>query len=170
MSPFASQIESWHDFFALTGASSATLIGLLFVAVSFRRDIRNQAEDGYIRTVVNHNMLSYITVLLFSLYFIIPDLSPSGIAAPVIITAAVVLINMVRNGLRLRTDQEVTRQSFWWGFSVPAVCEFAAIVVGFALLRGHADAMGWFVAIIAFLITVPTISAWNLLLESHEAG
>ncbi|HWV23627.1 MAG TPA: hypothetical protein VNZ58_05515 [Thermomicrobiales bacterium] len=168
MSSFASEIQSWHEFFALTGAASATLIGLLFVAVSLRADIRSQAEDSYFRTVVNHNILSYITVLLFSLYFVIPDLTPTSIASPVIITAAVVFLTTVRNGMRLRTAREMEWESFWWGFLVPALCQLAAIVVGIALARNHPGAMGWFVAVIAFLITVPTINAWRLLLESHE--
>lgn len=138
MSPFASDIDAWHDFFVMTGTVAATLIGLLFVAVSLRRDIREQAHDSYIRAIVSQNMRSYLTVLLFSLYFVIPELTPTGIATPLIITSVAALVPIVHDGLRLRTAGERSgKRAFRWEFLVPALSYLAAIVVGVALMQGR---------------------------------
>lgn len=44
VSNFSNDVEAWHDFFMLAGTAAATLMGLLFVALSLRIDIR--AEQG----------------------------------------------------------------------------------------------------------------------------
>jgi hypothetical protein len=34
MDPFVQAVEGWHDFYMMIGTASATLVGLLFIAIS----------------------------------------------------------------------------------------------------------------------------------------
>jgi hypothetical protein len=46
--PLIGSLEHWHDFYTLTGSASATLVGLMFVAVSISDGaFSRQDSDGY---------------------------------------------------------------------------------------------------------------------------
>src|SRR4051812_1699913 len=89
MAPFATQIEDWRDFFTLTGTAAATIIGLLFVSISLRSDIRKAAETSLVRTMVSHNFLMLLVVLLISLYFMVPGIDQDSLGISVILTAGI---------------------------------------------------------------------------------
>ena len=41
---FAAAVAAWHDFYLLAGTAAATLIGLIFVALSLNPEV--MADDG----------------------------------------------------------------------------------------------------------------------------
>ncbi len=41
-STFSQQLESWHDFYIVLGGASATLVGLLFIAISLNAEPDHQ--------------------------------------------------------------------------------------------------------------------------------
>ena len=69
MTPFQEEVQTWTNLFALAGGASATIIGLLFVAISLRTDIRKAEDTSLDRTVVGHNFFMLLVVLLISIYF-----------------------------------------------------------------------------------------------------
>lgn len=162
---FADHVDAWSNFFMLAGTAAATLIGLLFVAISLRADIRTQDETSYVRTTARHSFQSYLSVLLFAFYFLIPDPSPDTIAWPVIITSAITLMTVVRSGVRLREQALTERHTFLWQFVVPAACYVAAMAVGIGLFWQEENGIYWFVSVIAFLLVIPTRNAWYMLLS-----
>jgi hypothetical protein len=170
MAEFNAVVESWRDFFGLAGAASATLLGLLFVGVSFRADIRQQPEGTLHRSVVGLNFQHYLVIILFSLYFQIPDLEPDQLAWSVIITSLLALISVVRATISLRSQMSSDRETSFWNLLVPIVCYAAATGVGIAILIHDDGAIGWMVSVVAFLMIIPTRNAWELLLSSNESG
>lgn len=168
MTDFAADVESWHDFFMLAGTASATLLGLLFVGVSFRSDIRSQPEGSFMRTVVAHNFLSYLVVILFSLYFLIPDMDPPDLAWPIIITALFSFLSVLRSAVRLRSRFRSDREAAFWHMLVPMLCYLAAAGVGTAIIVHDDGAIAWMVTVTAFLLVTPTRNAWAMLVSSTE--
>lgn len=169
MTEFAAVVDTWHDFFILAGGVSATLLGLLFVGVSFRADIRSQPADSFVRTVVGHNFLSYLTVILFSLYFMIPDMSPSNLAWPIILTALISFLPILRSMVRLRSHFTTDREAAFWHILVPLFCYLAAAGVGVGILLHDDEAIVWMVTIVAFMLVTPTRNAWAMLVDSSES-
>lgn len=110
MTEFQSEIGEWRDLFTLAGAAAATIIGLLFVSISLRTDIRQAAEKSLVRAVVSHNFSMLLVVLLISLYFMVPDLTPDTLGISILVTALVPGIFFVRDLARLRHDPEWTAQ------------------------------------------------------------
>jgi hypothetical protein len=170
MTEFATVVESWRDFFTLAGSASATLLGLLFVGISFRSDIRKQPEKSAMRAVVALNFLSYLIVILFSLYFMIPDLTPSELAWSIIITALVALSSVLQTTMRHRGLFLTEQQTAFWNFVVPTGCYLAAVGVGIAILLNDDGTIGWMVSVVAFLLIIPTRNAWELVMTSTETG
>jgi hypothetical protein len=46
MNGFIESIDSWRDFYMLTGSASATLVGLIFVAVTLHIDVIAEAKKS----------------------------------------------------------------------------------------------------------------------------
>jgi hypothetical protein len=65
-------LRDWQNFFMLTGTASATLIGLLFLAVSIGTPFSASQTRAYLRTFVSPILLSYSQVLLLSCLALMP--------------------------------------------------------------------------------------------------
>jgi hypothetical protein len=170
MTEFNAVVEGWRDFFGLAGAASATLLGLLFVGVSFRADIRKQPAGSLHRSVVGLNFLHYLVIILFSLYFLVPDIDPNELAWSIIITSLVALSSVIRATISLRSQMSSDRETSFWNLIVPIACYAAAAGVGIAITVHDDGAIGWMVAVVAFLMIIPTRNAWELLISSSEAS
>ncbi|CAN0510937.1 unnamed protein product, partial [Phaeothamnion confervicola] len=97
MDPFAQAVDAWHDVFTLLGTAAVTLLGLLFVAMSLRDDIRQQADTQYLKRMTSQNLTSFVTVFLMSVFFMIPEASADGIALSIVATVAAPLVNSLRS-------------------------------------------------------------------------
>lgn len=168
MSNFSNEVEAWHDFFMLAGTAAATLMGLLFVALSLRIDIRAQSKDSFMRATAGHSFMSYLCVLLFSLFFLIPNQDPTSLAVSVLLTSVFPLAVMARAIKRYRNVPEMKPESFRWRLLVPTGCFLTGVLVAIGIFLSEESAIGWFVAVIAFLLTVPTRNAWAMLAESND--
>lgn len=168
MDEFAGHINQWHEFYALAGGMAATLLGLLFVGVSLQSRFRTAPPDSYVRTIAGQSFQSFLLVILYSLYFLMPDPTPGGIAWPVILTALTVLAFHLRVAIRQVQMFSDDRESYFWHFVVPGVCYIAATLVGVALLRGANDAMDWMVPVTSFLIVIPTRNSWEMLIKDES--
>lgn len=170
MTEFQAQIAEWRDLFTLSGAASATLIGLLFVSISLRSDIRQAADTSLVRSVVSHNFTMLLVVLLISLYFMVPDLTPDTLGFSILATALLPGIFFVRDFLRLRHDPEMDRTTLMWCFIIPIACLAITAIIGGMLTLNDNSETGWFVMIVAMFLVIPTKNSWELLLESREGG
>lgn len=170
MDEFSSHVEGWRDFFTLSGTAAATIIGLLFVAVTLRQDIRNAPANSLLRTMVAQNFTNLMAVLLFSLYFMVPDMGRTGMGWSLLLTATVPLMGIPRAWWRLRNDDQMTLDAAVWTFLVPALCYIGTIGIAIAIFFRDDTEMAWFVPVIAFLVAIPTRNAWELLMDSHEPG
>ena len=169
MSEFEQALADWRDFFMLTGTASATLLGLLFVAVSLRPDIRgNQAS--FRRRAVEHNFSNFLYVLLFSLYFVVPGMDDTSLGWTILVTCLFPLIGLGRSAIRFRSSSELDAPAWFWVFAVPGVCFVAAVGVAITFIVHDDSEVMWFLPVIALLLTVPTHTAWNLMMGSLETG
>lgn len=167
MSSFAAQIEDWRDFFTLTGTAAATIIGLLFVSISLRSDIRKSAETSLVRTMVSHNFLMLLAVLLISLYFMVPGIEQDSLGISVILTAGIPATSFAINLWRLRHDDDMQRMILLWSFIVPILSFAVTIAIGVAFLLDDDTEISWFVTVMAMFLVIPTKNSWELLLQSQ---
>ncbi len=168
MTAFQAEIEGWHDFFALSGATSATLIGLLFVAITLRTDIRKADDSSLVRVVATHNFTMLLVVLLYALYFLVPVMDRDSLGIAVILTAALPAVVLGRNWLRLRHDGTLDRITLLWSFLVPFLCYLGAMAVGWAFIVNDDAEIVWFTTITATFLVIPTKNSWVILLQSQD--
>ena len=97
---FGGQLAPWHDFYALAGTAAATLMGLLFVALSLNPAVMADGGPVGLRAWAGQTMSNLIALLIVSLFCLMPDLDH-----PTLTTALVVvgLQGLVRGTIRLAT-------------------------------------------------------------------
>ena len=88
---FVAGLRSWHDFFMLTGTAAATLIGLVFVAVSLGGNT-GRASMRVMQTFVSPIVKHFGYVLLFAAIVLVPTQRPLTLALAIFIVALFALI------------------------------------------------------------------------------
>ncbi|MGI8826231.1 MAG: hypothetical protein ACR2JC_11415 [Chloroflexota bacterium] len=81
---FSSTIASWQSFYVLAGSASATLIGLLFVAVSLHIDLIGESGAAVILSMARRTFIRFILVVLVALLFLVPHQNPQGLGLPLL--------------------------------------------------------------------------------------
>jgi hypothetical protein len=82
---FEASIDSWHDFHMLAGTAAATLLGLLFVAVSLHIDILAKArKSADVKMFALQAFANFLIILSFAFIFMIPNESPSSMGIPLL--------------------------------------------------------------------------------------
>ncbi len=164
-------MQRWSEFYSVIGGSAATLLGLLFVAVSINAAaVLNEAHQNS-RRLAEQAFQNYLTVMMVSLLAIFPtmEISTFGIVT-LAVTAVWGVWVLVRLYLALRRpyDPGLRLQSLRRQFSSLVgfgMLIFAAVRMAFNL----GDSRNLFaIATIVLLFSATTVS-WQLLLGIARA-
>ena len=70
--PFSVTLHEWHDLFIVSGTAGATLLGLLFVALSLNADLILSGERSHLKNVAAQSFQNYMAILLVSFLMLMP--------------------------------------------------------------------------------------------------
>jgi hypothetical protein len=134
-------LQSWHDFFILTGTAAATLLGLVFVAASIAATVPNEklGDDRARQLWVLPIVWAFVRVLVVSAMGVIPGQTPASFGYILLVLAIGDLGRMpaIFGGMR-RHHLSVERLSpadWWWYVVLPCLSTLAVAVSGLALAR-----------------------------------
>jgi hypothetical protein len=87
---------SWHDFYLTMGTASASLIGLLFVALSLNLDAVMGESRDHVRAFAEQAFNSFSTVLLIAVCFLIPQHTADDLGVVYVVLAIIGGYRMLR--------------------------------------------------------------------------
>lgn len=96
---FLTALHEWQNFYLLLGTAAATLIGLLFVALSLGSSLVLADRVGAVRTFMTPNLFLFTSVLMIAALCNIPILHAGGILGVLLLPVGAV--GMVRIGIVL---------------------------------------------------------------------
>jgi hypothetical protein len=70
-------LQAWRDYFIFTGSIGATLLGLLFVAISLNAETILSGSHRHLKELAGQTFQNFIMVVLVSLFFLFPGLNAS---------------------------------------------------------------------------------------------
>jgi len=73
MSILPDALHTWQNFYLLTGGASATLIGLLFVALSLGSHLVSDDSQKHLDAYVTPVLLYFVSVLIVACLMLLPD-------------------------------------------------------------------------------------------------
>jgi hypothetical protein len=161
---------SWHDFYVTMGTSSASLIGLLFVALSLNLDsILGDSRDD-LRAFAEQAFYSFSWVLLIAVFFLIPQQNVDYLGGIYVLLGVLASYRLLRRAPTIWRGRRRDRlgEAVFWRFVLPAAAVLGLVAAGLGLLLGDLSALYWLVAVIIGLLMSAARSSWDLLVKVGE--
>lgn len=160
-------LRDWQSFYILTGTASATLIGLLFIAISIGSNLPMQQLTDNLQTYVNPTLLYYFQVLCVSCLTVMPLQTPFLYIGIFSILGILNIVLATRVSWRIRiihSNEEISIGHWTWHFVLPLIAGllFLMSAIGF-LLDIQLAPLGLAIANI-FCLTIGLHNTWILTL------
>lgn len=137
-------LHDWQNFYILTGTAGATLIGLLFVAISIAGHFPERQARNYLRTFVNPILLYYFQILLIACLALMPLNNTALFASALLILGSLnsVLVFKILWRIRvLHSDDDIDSDHWIWHILLPLIVGllFIGTAAGFFLALPYAS-------------------------------
>jgi hypothetical protein len=160
-------LAQWHEFYALLGTAAATLIALLFVAVSIATSVLTPDPESrrntstYMSPVVFH----YANLLFLSLIALIPTESWESFALGIGVPGAGSAIYSVVIALRVhRSSMSDLADRLCYG-AIPALCYAMGPVAALFLLEEKPAGLNLLAGAALLLLVINIRNAWDLMIS-----
>ncbi|MFL5783507.1 MAG: hypothetical protein ACJ76H_02785 [Bacteriovoracaceae bacterium] len=160
-------MESWNEFFILVGTGAATLVGLMFIALTFgSRLVTKETVDAakaFLTPIINH----FTQTFLISCAALIP--SPTSVLPGVVclLTSSVrlVLLRHAYKNLKRPVHSEDIDQSDWLQtLYLPLIIHISLVITSIGLMNSLPWSMYALAVILLSLLTLGIINAWEMLM------
>jgi uncharacterized membrane protein len=128
-SDFRVAIEALHPFYSLLGEAAATLLGLLFVSVTFNRQILESASGTAQRRHAENIFRQFVFLVWLSLAMLLP-MTPLELGVNLILQSLCLFIWLFVGFCRSFRAPHVSRDRRWW----------RSYLLNFAIYLGAASA------------------------------
>jgi hypothetical protein len=155
-------LHLWTNFFVAELGASATLTGLLFVAVSINLSRILQLPNLPLRAA--EALLSLVSVLFVTTLVLIPQERIESYGIEILITA---LLTWIFNTVSLIRCRKFDRQyvSLWFRFPLNQLPPLPFIIAGALLIGGHLSGLYWIAPGVLLSFAAGIMGAWILLVE-----
>jgi hypothetical protein len=161
-------IEHWHEFYLLAGTGAVTLVGLLFVALSFHLDTLLHESKAHLLGAARMAFTSFVYVLMLSLAFLAPDMSPRLLGVFLFILSAFLLGHAVWVTVahQRKRDRDVNDRFLRRRYMATGL--IAAIAITSAVRFLQQPDVKWFYSfalVVALMLINATTTSWDLLVQ-----
>ena len=158
---------SWHDFYLTMGTASASLIGLLFVALSLNIDAITDDSRDDLRAFADQAFSSFSVVLLIAVFFLIPEDGPGILGGLYVVLSIYAGYRMLRRAPAVWKSRHRGRpaEATLWRFVRPTAAVLGLLAVGLGLILDQTWALYWLVPVIIILLMSAARSSWDLLVK-----
>ena len=160
-------LAPWHEFYALLGTAAATLIALLFVAVSIATSVLTAEPESRVNTstYMSPVVFHYANLLFLSLIALIPTETWESFALVIaaagtgsVIYSIVIALRVHRNSMSDLADR------LCYG-AIPALCYASGPVVALLLLEDKPAGLDLLAGAALLLLVINIRNAWDLMLS-----
>jgi hypothetical protein len=176
-------LDEWTAFYAPMGGAAATLLGLLFVAVSLRLSIFRRPEVEDVRDFAGFTMFTFLVAIAVAALALAPHQHAESLALALCVIGLGGLLAMawlLRLWVRLNpptTESQLgyspTQWEGWAFLAMMGVAYVGLLAVAFFLWMQQLAALSVLAVIEVWLLAIGTIASWVTLAhagEDHEDG
>lgn len=167
MPSFAAAVASWQNFYMLVGAAAATLIGLMFVAVTFGSSLVTAQTSASARAFLDPTFTHFVQVLLTACLVTIPTMGPAllGVLLLVISTLRIGSLGRIQRHMRAaqRAHNDLELSDWMTGIVIPLLAFLLLGAAGAAFLAGYAVAFDALAIVTVAILLNGLFGAWELM-------
>ncbi len=176
MQDFAQQIAAWQPYFATLAAACATLVGLLFVALSLQTGILRDEGKTNLHRLAHHTFGDFVQVLFIGVFYVVPVPVPTFFGIATVMIVAFGLPELGRRFLEAWHDRDhkLHRSHIMHRLLLSCIGRGLLALGGLGLLLQHAgseqvseDLMFVFSGSVSLLIS-GLRNAWFLLIQEQS--
>jgi hypothetical protein len=161
----AEMMKEWHDFYVLVGTASATLLGLLFIAVSLGAGFLTEERQSATRTFMSPVVIHFTSVFFLSAIALFPSHQAGFFAALIGGTAAIgAIISTYITIQVVRTDMTNYIEDYLAYGLLPGLGYFALLVAAVSIYFEKDFGLDALAGALLLLAIVNIRNAWDLLL------
>jgi len=164
------RLSEWQNFYMLLGGSTATLAGLLFVAMSLNMNFIHQRHNLHFKCMARLTFQTFLNLLIVSLIFEVPRVPAlvlgvllAGVGGNGTISQ-ILLWNEAKESLRNDPQRKLLERTSRVVFASYLLLTVNAVVIA----RGNEHALLWIMGPLAGLLMLAARGSWILLTLLQE--
>ncbi|MGA8959394.1 MAG: hypothetical protein WB475_04205 [Pseudolabrys sp.] len=158
-------LHEWHEFYILLGTAGATLLALLFVAVSLGTGFLSSKDQQGTRTFMSPVVIHFTSVFFLSAVCLVPSHGPVFFAVLIAGTAIVgVAVSIVISVWVVRTEMTQYLPDYLAYGLLPVGAYLALLVASIMIYLGRDYALEVLAGGLLVLAIVNVRNAWDLTL------
>jgi len=165
---FGAAAASWQNFYILTGTAAATLIGLMFVAVTFGAGLMSAQSTPSARAFIDPPFTHFVTVLLTGCLLLIPTMSATVLGVALIAVTLLRTVALVNVQRRMREAHakfgDIELSDWMMGVVLPFCCYVALVVAGAGFVMLKTVAFDVLAVVILVVLLLGVFGAWELMI------
>jgi hypothetical protein len=168
METFTEQLRAWEIFYSTVALASVTLVGLLFVSLTFHRESLKGRMDPRVLRLARGSFGDFLYVLMLGLVFLVPHPAPVGLAVALLVLGASRAAGLLRALIRpaqTKSRNPLPPSHGLREIAFPALASLILIGVAVEVWRGDMVALYGLVIVIAALLSSASWNAWLILAE-----
>jgi len=159
-------LHEWHEFYVLLGTAGATLLALLFVAVSLGTGFLSDKDQRGTRTFMSPVVIHFTSVFFLSAVCLVPSHGPAFFSVLIGATALIgIAVSIVITVWVVRTELTQYLQDYFAYGLLPASAYLALIAASTMIYLGQAYALEVLAGGLLLLAIVNIRNAWDLTLS-----
>jgi hypothetical protein len=159
-------MKEWHDFYLLVGAAGATLLGLLFVAVSLGAGVLTQERQWGTRIFMSPIVIHFASIFFLSAVALFPSHQVKVLAALVGVTALTGAVISTLITIRVvRTDMTNYVEDYFAYGLLPGVAYLALLAAAVSIYLEKEFGLDLLAGALLLLAIVNIRNAWDLTLS-----
>jgi hypothetical protein len=167
MTPFSANIAPWQNFYLLVGGASATLVGLMFVAVTFGANMITKETSATARAFFDPTFSHFVQILFTACVTLIPSMSHGLLGAIVVVVAVLRTLSLIRVFGHMmkahRVYNDIEFSDWTMGVAVPFACYLALGAAGIGFVEGRSFALDVLAVVTVVTLLNGIFGAWELM-------
>ena len=147
----------------LLGTASATLLGLLFVVVSFNVRAVERGEHGQLRGIAAQTFNNFGISLILSLIMLVPKMSQASLSDSLIVIGFVGIAFVVSSLVNGVLQPKMALRYIQRMLLLPLFAQALIIYCGVEIMHSHFGALYTMIGVTIALIVSGSRAAWELL-------
>jgi hypothetical protein len=164
---FAAAALPWQSFYMLVGEAAATLVGLMFIAVTFGSQLVTEESAPLARAFLDPAVSHFVQILLTACLVTVPTMSPRLFGALLLTMAVLRLAALFRIYGHMRRAQQTANDielSDWLtGMVLPVLCYVLLGAAGIGFFESYAVAFNALAVVTIAILLIGVYGAWELM-------